>query len=165
MKLSIRKNATSRTLFMASLGLLTAISLELMVPAQLPNRAASEIDLPALPKITSPPTYIPASFDLFSEILERPLLYHDRKLPPAAVPVVEIPREPLQLNLEGVALGGGARIALLRDQRDNQLIQIAEGMGHNGWILHTIESDKAMFSRGKEFAELYLEIQPNRRHR
>jgi len=37
-----------------------AISLELMVPAQLPNRAASGIDLPALPKITSPP-----SIDLF----------------------------------------------------------------------------------------------------
>jgi len=93
------------------------------------------------------------------------LLYADRKLPapPPVVAAAEMPKEPLRLKLEGVALGGGSRTALLRDQSDNSLIHLAEGMTHNGWVLELIGSANAVFSRDGEVAELNLDVQTRRR--
>jgi len=62
-----------------------------------------------------------------------------------------------------VALSSGSRVALLRDQSDNSLIHLAEGMTHNGWTLDRVESDKAAFSRDSEITELNLEVQTGRR--
>jgi hypothetical protein len=89
------------------------------------------------------------------DMLERPLFYVDRQLPePRAAAVA--PPTPLRLKLEGVALAGGSRIAVLRKLSDNRLIQLVEGMSHESWTLETIESDSARFTRGTEIMDLPL---------
>jgi len=110
-----------------------------------------------LPTLTSS-TYVHPHIDKFAAILERPVFFKDRKLPPkpAAEPVA--PRAPIRLKLEGVAIVAEARIAVLRDLADNQLVQLAEGMSHNGWTLETVAADGAIFRRGEQVSELSLEL-------
>ena len=150
---------------MTCLGLLVIAAVELSFPTQPPAATIVGEAATVLPEIKVPPAYVPATLDSFTSILERPLLYADRKLPapPPVVAAVAMPKEPLRLKLEGVALGGGSRIALLRDQTDNSLIHLAEGMSHNGWTLDLIGSDKAAFSHDSEVTELNLEVQTGRR--
>ena len=165
MTISSRTSGTTRVLAMMCLGLLAIATIQLAFSAR---PAAIAIDggvAAALAETEAPPAYVPATFDSFTSILQRPLLYANRKLPapPPVVAAAEIPKEPLRLTLEGVALSGGSRVALLRDQSNNSLIHIAEGMAHNGWTLQRIESDKAVFSRDSEISELNLEVQTGRR--
>ena len=90
-----------------------------------------------------------------ADMLERPLFYVDRRLPePKAVAAA--PLTPLRLQLEGVALAGGSRVAVLRKLSDNRLIQLAEGMSHDGWTLEAIMADSARFTRGNEVTALDL---------
>jgi hypothetical protein len=164
MNTGIQANGTTRVLAMTCVGLLSIAAVQLAFPAKRPDTPIVAGAAAALPEMKLPPAYIPATFDSFTSILERPLLYADRKLPapPPVVAVAEMPKEPLRLKLEGIALGGGSRIALLRDQSNNSLIHLAEGMTHNGWTLEIIESDKAAFSRDGEITELNLEVQTGR---
>jgi hypothetical protein len=164
MKAALPTNNTTTVLSLACLGLLAIAALQLTFPAQRQGITVVAEAAAALPALQVPPAYVPASFASYTAILERPLLYADRRLPdpPPVVAVAEIPREPLRLRLEGVALGGGSRIALLRDQSNNSLIHLAEGMTHNGWTLDSIASDTAVFTRDNESTELTLEVQPGR---
>ena len=164
MSIRMQTNGTTRVLALMSLGLLVIAAVQLAFPARPPAAATAGGAAPDLPQIKMPPAYVPASFDSFTSILERPLVYADRKLPapPSVVAAPAIPKEPLRLKLEGVALGGGSRVALFRDQSSNLLVHIAEGMTHNGWTLDRIESDKAVFSRDQEVSELDLEVQTGR---
>lgn len=111
--------------------------------------------------------YVPQSFDAFSEILERPLFFADRQLPPEPRQelVAAAPPEPLRLKLEGIAIMDKSRIALLRSQVDNVLVQMAEGMTHNGWTLESVLSDKAIFTRGNDSTEIELETNTGLRRR
>jgi len=113
------------------------------------------------------PNYVPPSFESFAEILERPLFYAERKLPeePKQQAVVAVPPEPLRLHLEGIAIMDESRIALLRSQADNQLVQMAEGMTHNGWTLESVLADRAIFKRGNDSTEIELETDTGSRHR
>ena len=115
--------------------------------------------LDSMPSLETLPTYSPPKLDSFSETLNRPLFYADRKLPPAplAEQLVDAPLEPLELRLEGIAISGASRIALLRDIRNNDLIQMAAGMAHNGWVLESVDSGRVLFIRGEESAELNIE--------
>ena len=165
MNAGIQTNGTTRVLALTSLSLLVIAAVQLAFPAQPPAPTMTDEAAADLPEMKAPPAYVPATFDSFASILERPLLYADRMLPtpPPVVAAPEIPKEPLRLKLEGVALGGGSRVALLRDQSSNSLVHIAEGMTHNGWTLDRIESDKAVFIRDQEISELDLEVQTGRR--
>lgn len=165
MTIGIQTNGTTRILAMMCIILLVVAAVQLAFPAKPPAITIAGEAAVILPETKAPPAYVPATLDSFTSILERPLLYANRKLPapPPVVAAVEIPKEPLRLTLEGVALSGGSRIALLRDQSNNSLIHIAEGMAHNGWTLQRIESDKAVFSRDSEISELNLEVQTGRR--
>jgi hypothetical protein len=161
----IQTNGTTRILAMMCLILLVVAAVQLAFPAKPPAITIAGEAAAVLPETKAPPAYVPATLDSFTSILERPLLYRDRKLPvpPPVAAAAEIPKEPLRLKLEGVALGGGSRVALLRDQSDNSLIHLAEGMAHNGWTLDRVESDKATFSRDSDITELNLEVQTGRR--
>jgi hypothetical protein len=90
-------------------------------------------------------------------------LFETRQLPapPEEAAVPEAPREPLLLVLEGVAISGDSRVALLRDPRGNNLVQVAEGAMHNGWTLESLEGGKAVFTRGDDVTELSIEVAPN----
>ena len=113
------------------------------------------------------PSYVPQSFDSFSEILERPLFYADRQLPsePKQALIAAAPPEPLRLKLEGIAIMDKSRIALLRSQGDNVLVQMAEGMTHNGWTLESVLADRAIFKRGDDSTEIELETDTGPRRR
>lgn len=104
--------------------------------------------------------FIPNSLDSFTEILERPLLFEGRRMPPkpkiAALP--KKPKAPLHLKLEGVAIGSNKRIALLRNTSDNQFLQLVEGMSYNGWTLQELNTSGAKFLRGDDVSEINLEI-------
>ncbi len=165
MTIGIQTNGTTRVLAMTCLGLLVIAAVQLAFPARPQTTTIAGEAAAALPEIKVPPAYVPATLDSFTSILQRPLLYADRKLPapPPVVAAAEMPKEPLRLKLEGVALGGGARVALLRDQSDRSLIHLAEGMTHNGWTLDRIDADQAAFSRDNEITELKLEVQTGRR--
>lgn len=165
MNFGLLTNGTTRALALTSVVLLIIAAVQLAFPAQPPATTIANGAAAELPEISAPPVYIPAAFDSFTSVLERPLFYADRKLPapPPVVAATEIPKEPLKLKLEGIALGGGSRIALLRDESSNSLISIAEGMTHNGWTLDRIESDKAVFSRDSEVTQLDLDVQTGRR--
>ena len=75
------------------------------------------------------------------------------------------PPTPLRLKLEGVALSGGARVAVLRNLSNSQLVQLEEGGTHEGWTLDSLTSTSASFSRGEQFAELPLEPSTDNRRR
>ncbi len=113
------------------------------------------------------PNYVPQSFESFAEILQRPLFYAERKLPEELKQqaVVAAPPEPLRLHLEGIAIMDDSRIALLRSPGDNQLVQMAEGMTHNGWTLESVLADRAIFKRGDDSTEIELETDTGSRRR
>lgn len=111
--------------------------------------------------------FVPRRFDDYSQILERPLMFADRKMPPepevAAEPTK--PRSPLRLKLEGVAISADTRVALLRNTSDNRLLQLAEGSEHDGWTLEKLGTSHAIFRRGKETTEIAMEVAAGDRRR
>jgi len=165
MKIGLPVNRSTRLLAGTSAGLAAVIAVQLSVPAspsdmKLSN-AATEDSVPA----SAMPAYVPRAFENFSEVLDRPLFFADRKLPPPAA--IELaaaaPREPLRLELEGIALSGASRVALLRDQKTNSLVQVEQGMTHSGWMLEDLSSDRAVFRRNDELTELELDTGSERR--
>jgi len=166
MRFLLRSNLTTRALAVSCTIAAGFVALPLLFPATIPDTVQASEGGSAIPEIVTPPAYVPPAFETFAEVLERPLLFADRKLPAVAVEqAVQAPREPLRLTLEGVALTSESRVALLRDQQNNVLVQVAEGMLHNGWTLESIESDKAVFTRDGETTELPLEVNVERRRR
>ena len=51
-----------------------------------------------------------------------------------------------------------SRFAVLRNLADNQLLQLAEGMSHNGWTLESVNANSAAFRRGGQTTELTLDL-------
>jgi hypothetical protein len=119
------------------------------------DKANVSLDLPE----NREPLFRPRQFADFSEVLERPLMFAARRMPPEpeAAPIRAAPKTPLRLGLEGVAISADSRVALLRNTVNNQLLQLAEGMSHDGWTLETIRSSGATFRRGDEAADLLLD--------
>ena len=118
------------------------------------NAGSADVELPTL----TSSTYVHPHIDDFAAILERPVFFKNRKLPPKPAAEPTAPPAPMRLKLEGVAIVAEARIAVLRNLADNQLIQLAEGMSHNGWTLDSVNADSAIFRRGEQISELSLEL-------
>ena len=148
------------------------LSMIILAEVTLPEPANIAID----PEAANAGMALPANTDTkfaprplgdYAEILERPLLFEGRRMPPepeqAAEP--EIQRSPLSLKLEGVAISPDSRVALLRNTADNQLLQLSEGMSHDGWTLEKLNTSAATFRRGEELAELVLETETSPRRR
>ena len=94
----------------------------------------------------------------FVDMMERPLFFPDRRMPEAeAAKAPAAPPTPLRLKLEGIALAGGSRVAVLRNLNGNGLLQLAEGESHEGWTLDALTSTSASFSRGAQQSELLLD--------
>ena len=164
MKLSIPDNRTTLSL----LGLCGCVALIILAEATLLDPGAMSVDttggdtslvLPENPDAL----FAPRPLGEFAQVLERPLLFVDRRMPPApeVVAVQAKPRSPLRLKLEGVAISSESRVALLRNTANNQLLQLAEGMSHDGWALEEISAASARFRRDEETSELLLETITN----
>ncbi len=103
--------------------------------------------------------YVHPHIDDFPEILARPIFFSKREMPPEAVARAPAPRTPLRLRLEGIAIAADNRVAVLRDQGNNQLVQLSVGMTHNNWLLEELTSMSATFRRDDDVAELTLNIE------
>ncbi len=95
----------------------------------------------------------------FPEVLARPIFFSNRELPRKAVVSAPAPGAPLRLKLEGIAIAADIRVAVLRDQGSNQLVQMSVGMTHNNWLLEDLTSAHAVFRRDDDIAELTLDIE------
>jgi hypothetical protein len=95
----------------------------------------------------------------FAEILERPLFTAGREPPPAPVAPVAPPppSEPLPLQLEGVAITPDTRVAIFRDLRSNEALNLAEGTEHQGWRIERVDARSATLKRGEQSQKLTLE--------
>jgi hypothetical protein len=135
------------------------IAIELAYPARTGDSGVAAAE-PALTKAPSfgESVYLPPRMDDLAEMLDRPLFYADRRMPVPPKPT-EAPAAltPLRLKLEGVAITADSRVAVLRDLKNNQLLQLTEGMSHEGWILDEVTASGATFQRGAEIEELALE--------
>ena len=158
MKFEMENRQTRILLFLCGLLALIIVA-EWLTPVRAdsvdgPAADSVDIDLPVL----SASNYVHPSIDNFDVILERPVFLRDRKLPPALVAERAAPPSPIHLALQGVAIVAEARVAVLRDVADQQLLQLAEGMSHNGWNLETLNAESAIFRRGEQLAELRLDL-------
>jgi len=100
--------------------------------------------------------YVHPHISNYAEILARPIFFSQRELPPEAVARAPAPSAPLLLKLEGIAIAADARVAVLRDQGSNQLVQLSVGMSHNNWLLQDITSATATFRRGDDVSTVSL---------
>ena len=147
-------------LIAANVVLALTVSAELLLPAQpgTANAATTGEVADALPEFGNATVAAPPVSQLV-DMLERPLFYADRRMPqPEVETVAPPPPKPLRLKLEGIAIAGGARVAVLRNLNGNGLLQLAEGDSHDGWIMDSLSSSSATFSRnGGQHTELLLD--------
>ena len=160
MKTGINLGRPTRWLIAANVVLALTISLELLFPAQpgTANAATAPDGATALPEFGDTSVAAPP-LGQFVDMLERPLFFVDRRMPQPEVETAAAPPPmPLRLKLEGIAIAGGARVAVLRNLNGNGLVQLAEGDSHDGWTLDSLSSTVATFSRnGGQSTELLLD--------
>jgi len=123
---------------------------------------------PGEPEITAPSAVAPSThdatnsgfeqptFDAFPSILDRPLFFPGRTLPPEPAVEKPAPLSPLRLALEGIAIVGDAKIAVLKDLGDNRLLRLSAGDSHDGWTLESVSATSATFRRDGERTVLSL---------
>jgi hypothetical protein len=149
----------TQILIAANLVLALVVMGELLLPAQ-PEAAQIETDdnsSTALPDFGNTRIDAPSLSQLV-DLLERPLFFPGRRMPqPEIKKAAPPPPTPLRLKLEGIAIAGGARVAVLRNLNGAGLLQLAEGETHDGWTLDALTSTSAEFSRGAQTNELLLD--------
>lgn len=127
-------------------------------PSEVP--ATAEAAGVALPELATA-DYAAPRLDELTAMLERPLFFEDRRMPaPPEAPAPDPPAKPLRLKLEGIAIVGDSRIAVVRDTAKNTLLQLAEGMTHEDWTLESVTASMARFSRGQQHSDLRLNPEP-----
>ena len=158
----------TQLLIAANLLLGLVVVAELLLPAQpgTANAAVASDENVTLPDFGDTTIAAPPISQLV-DMLERPLFYTDRRMPqPEVETAPPPPPTPLRLKLEGIAIAGGARVAVLRNLNGNGLVQLAEGDSHDGWTLDSLSSTNATFSRdGGQSTELLLDPAGNGQRR
>jgi len=149
----------TQALLAANVVLGLVLTLQLSFPAAPAADISVQLqdDETALPEFGSEALSPPALADL-DDMLERPLFFGDRRIPqPEKIETPPPPPKPLQLKLQGVALAGGSRVAVLRNMSNKFLLQLVEGEMHDGWTLDEVTPTSARFSRGGQITELTLD--------
>ena len=159
---------TTLVLAAACIVLALVVGVELLNPVKVEAVSSGSVDsgTAEVPTV-SQAAYVPPRMEDLEDALERPLFFADRKMPPEVAPAAAtVPaRVPLRLWLEGVAIVSDSRIAVLRDLGNNRLLQLSEGMSHDGWTLDSVTAGSARFIRDSEVAELTLDADARRRRR
>jgi hypothetical protein len=160
----LRISRPTQILIAANVVLAMVVSAELLFPAEPANAhaAAANTDSAKLPEFASSTLDAP-SLSQLADLTERPLFYPSRRMPKREVQKAPPPPPtPLRLKLEGIAIAGGTRVAVLRNLNGQGLVQLIEGESHDGWTLDTLSSNSATFSRGEQTDELLLDPAANR---
>ena len=168
MKTGITLSRPTWWLIAANAILALTVSAELLFPARPGTaNAATTVEVEAaLPEFGNATVAAPPISQL-ADMMDRPLFYVDRRMPqPEIETAAPPPPKPLRLKLEGIAIAGGARVAVLRNLNGNGLLQLAEGDSHDGWTLDSLSSTIATFSRnGERSTELLLDPAGNGQRR
>lgn len=153
----MRIGKLTQALLAANLLLALVIALQLAFPAG-PSVSAAEVAAEdvSLPEFAND-ALDPPALTALAEMLERPLFFDDRRMPEPPKETAPPPPKPLMLSLQGIALAGGARVAVLRNTSNKLLVQLAEGDTHDGWTLDELTTTSARFSRGAQVTELQLD--------
>lgn len=157
----------TQLLIAANLVVALIVTAELLVPAQpgTANAAAAEGAAATLPEFADARIAAPPLGQLV-DMMERPLFLPDRRMPEPEVETATAPATPLRLKLEGIAIAGGSRVAVLRNLNGNGLVQLTEGESHEGWTLDELTSSSARLSRdGAQPTELLLDPAGNNQRR
>ena len=128
MNTGITLSRPTRWLIAANAVLALTVSAELLFPAQpgTANAAAATEAASSLPEFGDATVAAPPIGQLV-DMLERPLFFVDRRMPqPEVETAAAPPPTPLRLKLEGIAIAGGARVAVLRNLNGNGLLQLVE---------------------------------------
>ncbi|HMB72318.1 MAG TPA: hypothetical protein VKQ06_02015 [Gammaproteobacteria bacterium] len=165
MKILSQRNLTNTLIACCAL-FAGVVALEALYPFEAPPAEAT-VSEGVIPEATALPAFAARPLKEFDQVLARPLFFEDRRLPAQLLeqPPEPVRLEPLRLTLEGVAIGGGSRVAVLHDEREREQILLAEGMTHNGWVLESVKSAGAEFRRGSDITRLELEIGEDSRRR
>jgi len=152
-------NPVTNLLLAGCLVLTTIVAAEWLIPYKVAatdeDESAATIDNEIPNGVQS--RYVHPHIINYPEILARPIFFSKREFPPETVAKVPAPRAPLRLKLEGIAIAADTRVAVLRDQGSNQLLQFSVGMSHNNWLLEELTSKSAKFRRDDDVTELTLE--------
>lgn len=154
----LRNDPRTIALGATALLLVAVVSIEIAFPFdadKLPPETGAD-EPRAIPEADTT-RYVHPPFEAFSAVLDNALFFPDRTLPPKPVVTQAAPRTPLNLVLEGIAIVGEARIAVLKDPRSKRLVQLSAGAEHGGWTLEEISADGATFVRDGESIELRLD--------
>lgn len=113
-----------------------------------------------LPELTPQPVFTVAALEDYRVILERPLFSANR-LPPVAEGAgsLGVPQD-FNYVLKGILIEDTARIALLRNNSDGEIVRIAEGNEINEWLIKAVEPDFIVVERDGNERILELEHDP-----
>ena len=114
---------------------------------------AIENEIPDTPQTQ----YVHPDLSRYGEALARPAFFASRQMPEPPPEQAPAPAAPLRLRLEGVAIAGVNRVAVLRDLGSNQLVQLSLGTLHNGWKLEQLNTSSAVFTRNGTRTELSMD--------
>ena len=112
--------------------------------------------LPAARTVAMP---APTMLSRFAEVWQRPLFMADRK--PAAVAEAGDDTGNIgDLELTGIIVTPGLRMALLRDKSKDSTVRVKEGsaLGDGHWTLASLSPRSAVFESGGERRELTLKV-------
>ncbi|NID16157.1 general secretion pathway protein GspN [Luteibacter yeojuensis] len=112
--------------------------------------------LPAVRPVAMPP---PTLLARFAEVWQRPLFMPDRK-PAAVAETGEDTGNIGDLELTGIIVTPGLRMALLRDRTKDSTVRVKEGsaLADGHWTLASLSPRSAVFESGGERRELTLKV-------
>jgi general secretion pathway protein N len=156
------RNRTNLLLLLIWLGLAGWVAYQWLnppPPPTVPAGAAGGVE----PDIEVEPFQPPriADLDYYTETVERPVFYPERRPPePESEVVVQAPEPPpapdVELTLVGVMLTGEATAALIRDGDTNRVARLNLGEEVADWRLEQIQPQRVTLSRGDRTRELEL---------
>jgi len=112
--------------------------------------------LPPLRAAVMPPT---SPLNGYAEVWQRPLFMADRK-PPAAADTDDSSSNIGDLELTGIIMTSGLRMALLRDRGKDLTVRVKEGspLADGHWTLASLTPRSAIFDNGGQRRELTLKV-------
>ncbi|KAF1008186.1 MAG: General secretion pathway protein N [Luteibacter sp.] len=113
----------------------------------------------ALPPLRAAAMPTPTPIAQFVDVWQRPLFMSDRK-PVAAADGDDSASNIGDLELTGIIMTAGLRIALLHDKGKDLTVRVKEGtpLGDGHWTLATLKPRSAVFDNGGDHRELTLKV-------
>ncbi len=156
------RTRTNLLLLLAWLVLVGGFAYQALNPPHLEPGLASGVDT-AAPEIEVQPFQPPriATLEFYSETVERPVFYPDRRPPePEAEIVVQAPPPPpepeVELSLVGIFLTDRSTMALILQHDTNRVARLNLGEEVANWRLEQVASQSVTLSRGEQTRELAL---------